>query len=207
LRNVDAAGFTATWSMLSLGRGFPSQWSRSKPPPKSAATSVFGVTLIDPVGVHTATLRSVKYAVLFIGLTFGAYFLFELFAALRLHALQYLLIGLANCVFYVLLLALAEHFGFAPAYAASAFAASGLMGGYSAAVLGSFRRAAPIAGLLLALYTYLYVTLQAEDYALLFGALGLFTMLAAFLYVTRRVDWHAVRFDLPAGAGRRSLAQ
>jgi inner membrane protein len=143
--------------------------------------------------------------VLFIGLTFGAYFLFELFAALRLHALQYLLIGLANCVFYVLLLALAEHVGFAPAYASSALGATALIGGYSAAVLGSFRRAAPVAGLLLALYVCLFVTLQAEDYALLFGAVGLFTVLATFMYVTRRVDWHAVSFDLPSG-GRRSLA-
>jgi inner membrane protein len=113
---------------------------------------------------------------------------------LRLHTLQYLLIGLANCVFFLLLLALAEHVGFAPAYVASAAAATALITSYSAAVLQSLRRALPVGALLAALYGYLYVTLRAEDYALLFGALGLFAVLAGFMYLTRRVDWHRVTF-------------
>jgi inner membrane protein len=102
------------------------------------------------------------------------------------------LIGSANCLFYLLLLALAEHFGFGPAYAASAAASIALIGTYSKAVLRTARRALPVVGLLTALYIYLYVTLQAEDYALLLGALGLFAMLAVLMYVTRRIDWHAV---------------
>ena len=150
--------------------------------------------LITPVGIHEAALRAAKYGVLIVGLTFIAYFLFELFAPLRLHAFQYLLIGLANCVFYLLLLALAEHIGFGPAYFASAVAATALITSYSGAVLRSLRRAVPIGGLLTALYGYLYVTLKAEDYALLFGALGVFTALAAFMYLTRRIDWFDVTF-------------
>ena len=139
-------------------------------------------------------MRAAKYAVLFIGLTFIAYFMFEVFSALRLHMLQYLLIGLANCVFYLLLLALAEQTAFVVAYAVSALASAALVTLYSGAVLGSLRRAFPIAALLGSLYGFLYVTLRSEDLALIFGAVGLFAVLATFMYLTRRVDWHAVSF-------------
>jgi inner membrane protein len=192
-RTVDTNGFTAEWRVLDLGRGYPSSWKRSDAP-QAITASAFGAELINPVGIHEASTRAAKYAVLIIGLTFVAYFLFELFAALRLHPLQYLLIGIANCVFFLLLLALAEHIGFGPAYVASAVAATALITSYSGAVLKSLRRAAPIGGLLTALYGYLYVTLKAEDYALLFGALGVFVVLAAFMYLTRRIDWFAVSF-------------
>jgi len=189
-----AEGFTAEWRVLDLGRGYPSKWQRTGGPPRDVAASAFGADLITPVGVHEATLRATKYAVLIIGLTFAAYFLFELFAALRLHALQYLLIGIANTVFYLLLLALAEHVGFGAAYCASAIAATALITSYSGAVLRSLRRALPIGALLTVLYAYLYVTLKAEDYALLFGAVGVFGVLAAFMYLTRHVDWFTVSF-------------
>lgn len=201
-RTVGASGFTAEWRVLDLGRGYPSSWKRSEAP-QAVAASAFGAELITPVGIHEATTRSAKYAVLIIGLTFIAYFLFELFAALRLHPLQYLLIGMANCVFYLLLLALAEHVGFGAAYAASAVAATALITSYSGAVLKSLRRAIPIGGLLTALYGYLYVTLRAEDYALLFGALGVFVVLAAFMYLTRGIDWFAVSFGAPRDGGGR----
>jgi inner membrane protein len=193
-RTVDAGGFTAEWRVLDLGRGYPSSWRRSDAPPTTIDASAFGTALITPVGLHEAALRATKYGVLILGFTFVAYFLFELFAPLRLHALQYLLIGLANCVFYLLLLALAEHIGFGPAYVASAVAATALITSYSGAILRSLRRAAPIGALLTALYGYLYVTLKAEDYALLFGALGVFTALAAFMYLTRHIDWFDVTF-------------
>jgi len=201
-REVQDTGFTAEWRVLNLGRGFPSRWGRSESPSQTAiADSAFGVQLITPIGIHEAALRAAKYGVLIVGLTFIAYFLFELFAPLRLHAFQYLLIGLANCVFFLLLLALAEHIGFGPAYFASAVAATALVTSYSGAVLRSLRRAVPIGGLLTALYGYLYVTLKAEDYALLFGALGVFTALAAFMYLTRRIDWFAVTFGGRADSG------
>jgi inner membrane protein len=193
-RDVNGHGFNATWSVLDVGRAFPPRWKRSDPPGAiSDDSSEFGVALIDPIGVHEATLRAAKYGVLLIGLCFAAYFAFELLAGLRLHALQYLLIGMANCVFYLLLIALAEQIGFGPAYLASAGASTALITLYSVAVLRSVRRALPIGVLLAALYSYLYVTLSAEDYALLLGALGTFGTLAAIMYFTRHVDWHAVR--------------
>ena len=147
---------------------------------------------------------------LLIGLTFAAYFLFELFAALRLHALQYLLIGMANCVFYLLLLALAEQIGFASRVFASALASTTLIGDLQrrGAALDAAR--APIGALLGAMYAYLYVTLRAEDYALLFGAVGTFAALATFMYMTRRVDWHRLSFGPRApddgGAAAAGLA-
>jgi inner membrane protein len=193
-RTVTADGFSASWRVLDIGRGFGSAWKRSDAVPMSVAETSFGAALITPIGIHEATLRSAKYGVLLIGSTFAAYFLFELFAALRLHALQYLLIGMANCVFYLLLLALAEQIGFGYAYFASAVASTALIAMYSAAVLRSMRRAVPIGALLSGLYAYLYVTLRAEDYALLFGAVGTFGALATFMYVTRNVDWNRLRF-------------
>jgi inner membrane protein len=193
-RTVTADGFNASWRVLDIGRSFGSSWKRSNGVPASVDATSFGASLITPIGVHAASLRSVKYGVLLIGLTFAAYFLFELFAALRLHALQYLLIGMANCVFYLLLLALAEQVGFALAYVASAVASTTLISTYSAAVLRSMRRAVPIGALLGTMYAYLYVTLRAEDYALLFGAVGTFAALATFMHVTRRVEWHRLSF-------------
>ena len=193
-RTVDDSGFTADWRVLDLGRGYPSSWTRAGLAPPDIDASAFGAALITPVGVHEAAMRATKYGVLILGLTFIAYFLFELFAPLRLHALQYLAIGLANCVFYLLLLALAEHVGFAAAYVASAVASTGLITSYSGAILSSLKRAAPIGVLLTALYGYLYVTLKAEDYALLFGALGVFAVLAGFMYLTRRINWFDVSF-------------
>ncbi len=190
---ITGNGFTASWHVLDVGRGFPSTWKRSAPLPGSIEASSFGVALITPIGVHEASLRAVKYGVLLIGLSFAAYFLFELFVGLRLHALQYLLVGIANCVFYLLLLALAEQIGFLLAYLTSAVASAALIGLYSAAVLRSTLRAVPVGALLGVMYAYLYVTLQAEDYALMFGAVGTFAALAAFMYLTRRVDWHAPR--------------
>lgn len=197
-RSVDDDGFEAEWRVLDLGRGYPSRWTRVGSAPSDIAASAFGAALITPVGVHEAAMRATKYGVLILGFTFIAYFLFELFAPLRLHALQYLLIGLANCVFYLLLLALAEHVGFAAAYVTSAVASTGLITSYSGAILSSLKRAAPIGLLLTALYGYLYVTLKAEDYALLFGALGVFAVLAGFMYLTRRINW----FDVTFGSGK-----
>jgi len=202
-RDVNAEGFTATWRMLDFGRPFPPRWKRSDPVQVFPGESIeVGAALIDPVGVQEATFRAAKYGVLLIGLCFAAYFAFELLASLRLHTLHYLLIGMANCVFYLLLLGFAEQVGFGYAYLASAGASAALITLYSVAVLRSIRRALPIGALLAALYAYLYVTLRAEDYALLLGAVGTFVTLAAIMYFTRHVDWHAVRIgSAAAGVG------
>jgi inner membrane protein len=198
-RSVTGGGFNATWRVPAVGRGYPSSWLRSAGYEQALEESAFGVGLVSRLGVHATSLRAAKYAILFVGLIFLAYFMFEVFAGLRLHAMQYLAVGAANCLFFLLLLAIAEHLGFGIAYLASALASTVLITGYSAAILGAGRRALYVSGSLVLVYAYLYVTLRNDDYALLIGSLGLFAMLATFMMLTRRVDWFALSFDREPG--------
>ena len=111
--------------------------------------------------------------------------------------LQYLLLGLANCMFYLLLLAISEHLSFALAYFLSSAASTTLISVYSSAVLGARRRVVPVAAALTVMYAYLFVTLQAEDFALLSGTLALFVVLAMFMTMTRAIDWYELEISHP----------
>ena len=119
--------------------------------------------------------------------------MFEVIAGLRLHPLQYLLVGLANTMFYLLLVSLAEHTGFGWAYLVSTVASGGLIVGYSHSVLASRMRTMIIALILVLLYAFLYLTLRAESYALLAGSIGLWIGLGFIMYLTRRIDWYTSR--------------
>lgn len=189
-RQVTDAGFTADWRVSSLGRELPSRWTSVDYVYQHADASSFGVSLFVPIGIYQLTDRATKYAVLFIGLTFVGYFLFEVISRLRLHPLQYLLVGFANTLFYLMLLSFAEHIGFGGAYLVSAIGSTGLIVGYSSSILGGRRRASLIAAILVCLYTFLYLTLIAQDFALLAGTLGLWISLGLVMYLTRRIDWH-----------------
>ena len=145
--------------------------------------------LIEGVNAYRVIERAIKYGVLFLALVFTTFFLFEAASGLRLNALNYLLVGAALCLFYLGLLALSEFWSFGAAYGAAAVASLGLVGGYSAAILRSGRRALGVTGLLGLVYGYLYFVLQMEDYALLAGTAALFVSLAAVMWVTRRLDW------------------
>ena len=188
--DIAADGFEAEWRISGLGRALPSQWTDRTTISGGMPSQAFGVTFYMPVSLYQATLRASKYAVLFIGLSFVAYFLFEILGDLRLHPLQYLLVGFANAVFYLLLMSFAEHIGFGPAYFVSAAASTALIGGYSAAVLRGYRHGLVMATVLSLLYAFLYMTLKAESYALLAGAVGLWVALAAVMWATRRIDWY-----------------
>ena len=189
-REISDTGFSASWKISSLGRSLPSEWSSKSGVQSGAHQSAFGVTFYQPVSLYQLTLRAAKYAVLFIGMSFVAYFLFEMMADLRLHPLQYLLVGFSNALFYLLLLSLAEHIGFQWAYLMSAAASISLIAGYSAAILGRRSRGLVMALALAGLYSFLYMTLKAETYALLAGAMGLWITLAIIMYLTRRIDWY-----------------
>jgi inner membrane protein len=115
----------------------------------------------------------------------------EVVADLNLHPLQYMLVGLANTLFYLLLLSLAEHVGFDAAYVLSAGASTALIAGYSAAILLRRTRALLMVGVLAALYALLYMTLKAQSFALLAGSAGLWVALAVVMYLTRRINWYA----------------
>lgn len=191
-RDITAAGFNAEWQVLDLNRNYPQQW-------KDEAFQFdgysFGVRLIRPVDEYLKNERAAKYAILVIGLTFLIYFFFETLRKFHIHPFQYLLVGLALSVFYLLLLSLSEQVGFNAAYGISAAATIGLISFYSASVLRIRRLTLQLTLLLCAIYGFIFVVLQLEDYALLVGSLGLFVALAAVMYYSRNVDWYGFGKD------------
>ena len=191
-RTISADGFTAEWwtndflsdigheesEMISL------DWFNAQ---------AYGVNLIQPVNTYQVVTRAAKYAVLFIALTFMVYFFTELFGKTMLHPIQYLLVGVANCIFYLLLLSLAEHIRFNVAYVISACSSTSVISLYSLSILKSRLKATIVFAVLAGLYTYLFITLRSEGFALLIGSVGLFAILSAAMYLTRNIDWHNVR--------------
>jgi inner membrane protein len=213
-RHVGAKGFDATYRIgnLALGRsllstaeaGASNAIDRVPAPSRdvdvtAAAADDSGtahtaqISLIQPVDLYSQVNRATKYGFLFIGFTFLALLMFDVIGGVRVSAVEYLLMGAAIVLFFVLLLAFAEVIGFTPAYIVASAAIAGLNTAYSAAVLRSWRRAAFIGALLIGLYAVLYILLSLEAYSLLIGALLLFAALAGVMYATRRIDWAAKR--------------
>ena len=194
---IDSAGFAASWRIPYFGRGFPSEWkddgAGSEQMERQAAAAAFGVSLVQPVDIYVQTERAVKYAALFIVMTFVIAFLWEITGGALVHPIQYLFVGFALCVFYLLLLSIAEHRGFDRAYAIAAAATVLLLSWYWSWVLGRRRDGALMGTALTTLYGYLYLLLRLEDYALLAGSAGLFAMLALVMYLTRRINWYDLR--------------
>jgi len=152
----------------------------------------FSVSFIDPVDHYAKMSRAVNYALLFVTLTFAAFFLFEVLRRLAIHPVQYALVGVALALFFLLLLSLSEHIGFTRAYLVSAAACVGLLGFYIRHILGGFARGAGFAAGLAALYGLLFLLLRMEDYALLVGSLLLFGTLSVVMVLTRHIDWFNV---------------
>jgi inner membrane protein len=189
---LDAKGFSAHWHMLDLNRSYGQHWTDAGNGLDVALqASTFGVQLYQPVDVYQRNVRAGKYGLLFIAMTFVAFFLFEVLKRLRVHPVQYLLVGAALATFYVVLLALSEQIGFGPAYALAAIAVVLIVGGYAMAVLHARRAGLLLGGVLGLIYAMLYGLIAAEQYALLIGALVLLVMVALMMYLTRRIDWYA----------------
>jgi inner membrane protein len=184
-REVTAQGFSASWKVTSLAGGFPPAAKR-EPEEKALASAIFGVELLNPVDPYRMSERSLKYNLLFIGLTFVVLWLFEQRAGRSVRAVQYLLVGASLCVFYLLELSLAEHLGFATAYAIAAGAVTAQVSLYARAVLSGWRPALLLMATVASLYLLLYTLLGAEDYALLVGSAVLFVALSVVMFVTRR---------------------
>ncbi|HEY2032044.1 MAG TPA: cell envelope integrity protein CreD, partial [Rhizomicrobium sp.] len=197
-RTVRDGGFEASWTIPDLARGFGQRFESPAAAMRSVLDSTFGVRFYQPVDFYQLVQRSLKYAVLFVGLAFLVFFVTELVVDRRLHAAQYTLIGAAQVLFYLLLLSFAEHIGFGAAYFLAAAATVVLTALYALSAFASRMRALSLFGILSGLYALLYVILIQEDYALLIGALVLFFALGATMFVTRRIDWSRVA---PAGAG------
>ncbi|MBL7713799.1 MAG: cell envelope integrity protein CreD [Chitinophagaceae bacterium] len=185
--SIDQAGFRSAWNVLQISSGIPSVITNQA---VSLAESSFGVKLIQPADGYAKTQRSVKYALLFISLTFTIFFFIEVLQKKQIHPLQYLLVGLALCVFYTLLLSFTEYIGFNFSYGISATATVSLIGLYVWGVFKSGKIAFSFTAALSALYAYIFVLIQLEDFALLFGSTGLFILLAIIMYYSRKIDWY-----------------
>ncbi len=188
---VEDTGFAASWQVLELNRQFPQQWHDQAVSAQTLREAGFGVDLFQPVDTYQRNERATKYAVLFIALTFMSVFLWEILAGVRIHAMQYLLVGLALSVFYLLVLALSEHLPFGLGYLTGAVALTALIGVYLGGAMRSRRAGIVAGGMIAVVYGLLYLLVLSEQYALLLGAIVLFGVLAAIMLLTRRYDWHA----------------
>ena len=189
--SVTTKGFDARWQVLDLNRSYGQHWQQDERRSVDLAAAKFGVSLYQPASVYQQNERAGKYGILFIALTFVAFFLFEILRKLRVHPVQYLLVGLALATFYVVLLALSEQIGFAWAYAAASAAVVMLVGGYGAAVLHAWRAGAVLGAVLALVYALLYGLVVSEQYSLLIGSIALLIVVATLMYLTRKVDWYA----------------
>ena len=193
-REVTDQGFTANWQTSFFSTNLQEALSSCVSGGGCEAYNgrSFGVSFIDPVDQYLKSDRAIKYALLFIILTFAGFFLFEVLKSLAVHPVQYALVGVALAFFYLLLLSLSEHIGFALAYLLSSASCVLLIGFYVCHVLRSVRHGLSFSAGLAALYGLLYGLLSAEDYALLMGSLLLFGLLGVFMVLTRKLDWYGI---------------
>ena len=191
---IDREGFSARWRTSHFATNLAQVHQKCVQSRQCEAFNnhTLGVSFFRPVDLYHTVERSAKYGFLFVGLTFAAFFLFEVLTRLAIHPLQYALVGVALAVFFLLLISLSEHLGLALAYAMAASACVALLGYYVGYVLHSPRRGAAFGAALAALYALLYVILRTEDHALLMGSLLVFACLAAAMVATRKVDWYAI---------------
>jgi len=202
-RNISKDGFSATWKMPYFNRPFSQQWieeNASLTDPvtdgnktvqnSSRKDASFGVQFILPVDQYQKTMRSGKYAILIILLTFVSLFFTELLNKRKVHLLQYLLIGAAMIIYYTLLLSLSEQMGFDLAYLIASLATISLVGAFIASLLKNKKPALIFVAILTIFYGFIYVIIQLQDLALLFGSIGLFVIVAAMMYLSSKIDWN-----------------
>jgi inner membrane protein len=197
-RVIGPDGFKARWEVSSLASNAQSQFIAGLDNRGAIdVTDAVMVTLVDPVNVYSQVDRATKYGVLFVLLTFVAFFMFEFLKQLRIHPIQYGLVGLAIAIFFLLLLALSERIPFGSAYLLAGIACVALIGYYLGHVLRGWLRAAGFAAMLGTLYAALYGLLISEDNAMVLGAGLLFLILATIMVLTRKVDWYQASAALP----------
>jgi inner membrane protein len=194
-RSVRDNGFDAKWKVSYYGRSYPQSWTsqmgNDRFTTQAVAQSVFGAQFLSVLDAYRYVERSIKYGVLFLVLVFTSFFLFEVTARQKIHPLQYLMVGAAVCLFFLLLLAISEFRSFGLAYLIAATASTALITWYCRSFLGGGARTLIIGAGLAGVYTFLYITLRQQDYALLMGAIALFVLLGVVMYVTRKIDWYA----------------
>jgi inner membrane protein len=191
-REVGGSGFSAAWDVSSLATGTQVQMESNPVKP----IDLMNVSLLTPIDPYKLSDRATKYGILFVVLTFGGFFLFEMMKELPIHPVQYLLVGFGLAIFFLLLVSFSEHLAFAVSYLIASAACIGLLTFYLSHVLRSVTRGVAFGGMLTALYGAMYGLLISEDNALILGSLMLFAMLAVVMVVTRKVDWYKGRSHL-----------
>ena len=193
---IGAEGFTATWTVPHLARSLP-QVSRENPDHTARTATTMRVRYLTPNDFYQKAWRSARYGILFIALTFLTILLLDRTSTRPAHPVQYLMVGLAQSVFVLLMVAYAEQFGFSLAYLVAAGATVGLLTLFGATALKLGRRTWVLASMLITVYAVLFAILQSADYALLAGSTLAFVALALTMWLTRNEDWHGP--ERPAG--------
>jgi inner membrane protein len=183
---ISDSGFVATWKNLSHTRSFPQAWKQDA---YNLQSSSFGADLFIPVNGYQKTMRSVKYAVLCILLTFAAFFIIETVNKKSVHPFQYGLIGAALILFYTLLLSFSEYTGFNNAYIIASVATVGLIAWFVKGILQSTKLTSVLAIILVLMYSYVFTILQIQDYSLILGSIGLFLTLAVIMHFSKKIQW------------------
>ena len=187
---INEDGFEAQWEFSHLNQSIPLVWrDGGGKTENSIGYNDFEVDFYKAVDHYDMNTRAVKYAILFIIIPFLGFFLFELLLRRSIHMVQYLLAGIGNIIFYLLLLSLSEHIVFAAAYSVSALAVVLMVSLYSRSFLGAWGKSWIMGTVMAFLYTFLYFTLQSEDWALLIGSIGAFGITAFVMFLTRKLDW------------------
>lgn len=184
-RVINENGFSAQWLVSNLARNSAANDNAARQVPET-----FSVGFINPVNVYLLSERAVKYGILFVVLIFTAFFIFEILQRMRIHPMQYLLVGMAMAVFFLLLISLSEHLSFLISYLISGAACVVLIGAYLIGVLKRRKQAQTFTAGIALLYAVLYGVLQSEDNALLMGSLIMFSALAAVMLLTRNMNWY-----------------
>ncbi|HYQ58506.1 MAG TPA: cell envelope integrity protein CreD [Draconibacterium sp.] len=191
-RNVDENGFQADWNILHFNRNYPQQWVSSNISENQTdiENSKFGVEMVSLADHYQKNMRSAKYAILIIIITFVVFFMFEVLSKERIHPFQYIMVGSAISIFYLLLLSISEHLGFNLAYLVAALAVILLVFFYTRSFMPKLKSQLGTSFSLAGCYLFIFILLQLESYALLTGSIGLFVLLAALMYTTRKVNWY-----------------
>ena len=192
---ITENGFDANWSVLRFNRSIPETWIDNQVDTFEDAS--FGVNLIDPVNHYQQNMRSAKYAIMFIALTFVVFFFVEILTKKRIHPIQYLLVGIALILFYSLLLSISEQINFGIAYLIASIATIGLITAYTHSIFKNKMQTGGLAAMLCMLYIFLYVVLQLEDIALLIGSVGLFIILGIIMFFSRKINWYKQEEETP----------
>jgi len=184
---IDNSGFTASWKVLNFNRNFPQTWQNDE---YRVTDADFGVRLVKVADHYQKSSRAAKYGILVILFVFLAFFLNEVIYKQRVHPFQYILVGFAILVFYLLLLSISEQIGFNPAYLISAIAVITMVFLYSRTFLKTWTNALIQALILTFSFGFIFVLLQLETFALLVGSIGLFAVLALTMFFTRKINWY-----------------